>query len=242
MKSLFLLSLAIFLPCFLHAQKAIMKNEKDSASYAVGIVEGEQLLQKMMQGGADTIINLDLFLEGYVDRIKNQTLLSGEESQFILMRFFSKLQEQVNATQEADQEKMREKYREQKEAGEKFLLENKNKPGIKENPSGLQFKIIKKGKGDFIKFDDNVKVNYTGTFTDGTEFDSNRGQEVFEFSFTPTSFIPAWTEILQLMKPGSQYIIYVPYQLGYGEMGQEPKVPPYSALIFDIEVVSVKKP
>ncbi len=126
------------------------------------------------------------------------------------------------------------------EAEAKFLAENKTKEGVIETPSGLQYKIITEGKGEIPGENMKVKVNYTGTLLDGTQFDSSveRGTP-FEFN-TSGGVIPAWLEVSKMMPVGSKWIIYVPSSLGYGsrDMG---KIPPFSTLIFEIEMLGIDK-
>lgn len=124
-----------------------------------------------------------------------------------------------------------------REAGEAFLAENKEKAGVITTESGLQYKVIKMGKGATPTKQDRVRVHYHGTLTDGTVFDSSveRGEPA---EFGVTQVIAGWTEVLQLMPVGSKFQVYIPYQLAYGErdMGT---IKPYSALIFDIELLDI---
>ena len=123
---------------------------------------------------------------------------------------------------------------------EKFLVENKKKPNVKVTPSGLQYEVLSQGSGMRPNATDSVTVNYMGTLTDGTEFDNSykRGQPI---TFSLDRVIRGWTEGLQLMTVGSKYKFYVPYQLGYwlNEMGT---IPAGSALVFEVELLDVKKP
>jgi FKBP-type peptidyl-prolyl cis-trans isomerase len=123
-------------------------------------------------------------------------------------------------------------------AAAKFLAENGKKPGIVTTASGLQYQELQAGKGDSPKAKDSVVVNYRGTLLDGTEFDSSykRGQPA---TFEVDQVIPGWTEALQLMKPGAKWRLFVPPQLAY-DMRSRPPIPPGSALLFDVELMSVK--
>ncbi|MBS1487574.1 MAG: FKBP-type peptidyl-prolyl cis-trans isomerase [Bacteroidetes bacterium] len=124
-----------------------------------------------------------------------------------------------------------------KEAGNIFLENNKKNEGVVVLPSGLQYKIITQGAGKSPNSTANVTVHYTGTLTDGTEFDSShkRGQPA---NFGVNQVIPGWTEALQLMKEGDKWMLYVPYNLAYGERGGG-AIPPFATLVFEVELIKV---
>lgn len=212
-------------------------NEKDSASYAAGLNEGERMLQMLQQGGADTIISQDLFLAGMIDFMTKSPRLTSEAAQMVLQSYFGKYQAALEEVNRRQEEEMRKIFEVNKEKSELFLAENKKKAVVTTTTSGLQYEIVKKGKGKNIKIGDKLKVHYTGKLTDGSLVDSSREGEPYEFELAAEGLIPGWIEALQLMKSGSQYLIYIPYDLGYGEMGKEPQVPPYSVLVFDIEII-----
>lgn len=130
------------------------------------------------------------------------------------------------------------KIEEQKRTGQNFLNENKAKEGVKVTGSGLQYKVVTQGKGKQPTASDNVTVHYVGTLIDGTEFDSSvkRGQPA---TFGLSQVISGWTEGLQLMHEGDKYIFYLPYDLGYGERGAGGQIPPFSTLIFEVELIKV---
>lgn len=124
--------------------------------------------------------------------------------------------------------------------GKAFLEANKTKPGVVTLVSGLQYKIIKEGKGAKPSFNDLVTVHYAGTLIDGTEFDSSykRGQPT---SFPVGAVIPGWVEALQMMPLGSTWELYIPSQLAYGTRGAPPFIGPNSVLIFKVELLDIKK-
>jgi FKBP-type peptidyl-prolyl cis-trans isomerase FklB len=129
-----------------------------------------------------------------------------------------------------------------KAAGEKFLADNKTKPGIVALTNGLQYKIITAGKGSSPKAEDSVTVNYRGTLIDGTEFDSSykRGQPA---TFRVGGVIPGWTQALQLMKPGAKWELFIPSELAYGENPPPNSgIGPNSTLVFEIELLSIATP
>lgn len=123
-------------------------------------------------------------------------------------------------------------------AGEEFLAANAKRPEVKTTPSGLQYEVVKEGQGERPQATSKVRVHYTGKLIDGKVFDSSveRGEPL---EFELNRVIRGWQEGLQLMTPGSKYILYIPYNLGYGERGAGDLIPPYSALIFEVELLSI---
>jgi FKBP-type peptidyl-prolyl cis-trans isomerase FklB len=126
-----------------------------------------------------------------------------------------------------------------KAAGRKFLEENRQKPGVVTLPSGLQYRVVKEGKGAKPGPRSLVKTHYRGTLIDGTVFDSSydRGEPV---SFGVNQVIRGWTEALQLMSPGSIWELYLPYEIAYGEDGAPPDIGPCETLIFQVELISFR--
>ena len=127
-----------------------------------------------------------------------------------------------------------------KEAGTKFLAENKSREGVKETASGLQYVVEKEGEGPQPTATDEVTVHYTGRLLDGTVFDSSvqRGEPA---TFPLNRVIPGWTEGVQLMKEGAKYTFFIPSDLAYGAQGVPNAIPPHSTLIFDVELKKVGK-
>ena len=136
---------------------------------------------------------------------------------------------------------MEQKYGKNREEGEKFLAENAKKEGVKTLPgSKVQYKVIKEGTGEKPQATSKVKVNYEGKLVDGTVFDSSYKRNkpaVFECN----RVIPGWTQALTNMPVGSTWEIYIPYELGYGIRGAGEKIPPFSTLIFKVELLSIEK-
>ena len=141
-------------------------------------------------------------------------------------------------------EKIKEKamvaqYADNKEAGEKFLAENKTKEGVQTTPSGLQYKDINEGKGEVPTAESKVKVHYKGTLIDGTEFDSSYKRNE-PTTFRANQVIKGWTEALTMMPVGSKWELYIPQDLAYGsrDSGQ---IKPFSALVFEVELIEIEK-
>ena len=132
-----------------------------------------------------------------------------------------------------------EKAKTEIEAGKKFLEQNKLRPGVKTTASGLQYEVITEGTGIKPTTVDTFVVHYRGTLLNGTEFDASykRNQPL---TYPMTQVIPGWTEGLQLMAVGSKYKLYIPYNLGYGVMGQG-QIPGGATLVFELELLEVKK-
>jgi peptidyl-prolyl cis-trans isomerase len=199
----------------------------DKVSYALGIGIGRQLSQ---MGAAD--LNIDDFAQAIKDVIAGDLKLGDAEAQQIVQEFFAKQEEKQKA-------EAAEKGKAAKQEGEKFLAENGKKEGVITTASGLQYQVLREGNGQSPKATDTVECHYEGTLIDGTKFDSSydRGQTA---TFPLNQVIAGWTEGLQLMKEGGKYRFFIPYELGYGERGAGASIPPFSTLVFDVELVSVK--
>ncbi|MBD1395939.1 FKBP-type peptidyl-prolyl cis-trans isomerase [Pontibacter sp. JH31] len=148
------------------------------------------------------------------------------------------VQEAMMALQQEMQQKQGAKGSENQQAGEAFLAENKNKDGVKTLPSGLQYQVLQEGSGKSPSASDKVTTHYHGTLIDGTVFDSSyeRGQPA---TFPVNGVIAGWTEALQLMKEGAKWRLFIPANLAYGSQGAGDAIGPNSALIFDVELISV---
>ncbi|MCX7954208.1 MAG: FKBP-type peptidyl-prolyl cis-trans isomerase [Bacteroidales bacterium] len=212
----------VFLSCN-NKKELSLKKEQDSLSYAFGVY----IASNMKQEALDTIINSDLFIKGFSDVIGNvNPQLTSDQAIKCIQNFYTRIQEKENKAT--------------REEGEKFLSENAKKEGIVTLPSGLQYKVIKEGKGKVPKLKDKVKVSYVGKLLNGHVFDSISAEKPLTLEIGD-DIIPAWREILQLMPVGSKYQIFVPYQLGYGEKGLPGLIPPFSTIIFEIELLEILK-
>ena len=132
-------------------------------------------------------------------------------------------------------------YGPNREAGQKFLAENAKKDSVITTASGLQYKVLVKGEGEVPQMTDKVQVHYEGRLIDGTVFDSSRKHGDKPTEFLPSQVIKGWTEALTMMPVGSKWQLFIPYQLAYGERNAG-QIKPYSALIFDVELIGIDKP
>lgn len=200
----------------------------DKLSYALGLGIGRQLAQ---MGASE--LDIDDFATAIKDVIGGERLkMSNSEAQRIVEQYFAEKEQKLRAEQE-------EKGKAAKTAGEEYLAQNSKKDGVVTLPSGLQYKVLKEGNGKKPKATDKVKCHYEGFLVDGTVFDSSvqRGEPA---TFGLQQVIAGWTEGLQLMQEGAKYRFFIPYMLGYGASGAGQSIPPYSALIFDVELIEVK--
>ena len=202
-------------------QGAGLKTINDSASYAIGVSVASFYKQQGI-----TNINTALVSRAINDVLGGKKKLLDEEACNAVV---TKLMNSVQAT----------KSKPTIESGMAFLAKNKTRPEVKTTASGIQYEVITEGTGAKPLVVDSVTVNYKGTLIDGTEFDNSytRGEPI---TFPLNRVIPGWTEGLQLMSVGSKYKLYIPYTLAYGSNDQGP-IPGGSALIFEVELLDVKK-
>ena len=257
--------------CIYKVKTITLKNQSDSINYAFGYMNGEDIYRYVLlmdttgQLTKDLIVNIN---KGLKMNVRNPQLVNmgeqigknikaqeaegliGEPSlvtDFMLIKqgFINGLlgyEEQMDGTEAGEyiQNTMNYiKYGNVKEDGEKFLTENALKEGVKVTESGLQYEVLKMGKGKKPSATDKVKVHYHGTLIDGTVFDSSveRGEPT---SFGLNQVIKGWTEGLQLMPVGSKFRFYIPQELGYGAQAAG-SIPPYSTLIFEVELLGIEK-
>ena len=257
--------------CIYKVKTIALNTQNDSINYAFGYLNGDEIARYVLlldttgQLTKDFITNIN---KGLKSTVKNPQIVNmgeqigknikaqeaqgliGEPSlatDFVLIKqgFINGLlgfTEQMDGTQAGEyiQNTMNTiKYGTVKEDGEKFLAENALKEGVTTTESGLQYEVIKMGKGKKPAATDRVKVHYHGTLTDGTVFDSSveRGEPT---SFGLNQVIKGWTEGLQLMPVGSKFRFYIPQELGYGAQAAG-SIPPYSTLIFEVELLSIEK-
>ena len=197
-------------------------NEIDSVSYAVGM----NIANSLKSGGIDTL-NYEIFTEAIKDIIiHNHAAMDGQLSNTVINNYVAKAKAAKMELMTAE--------------GRAFLSENAKKKGVVSLPSGLQYKIIKEGNGDIPTSGQTVKTNYKGTLINGKQFDSSydRGQPA---TFGVNQVIAGWTEALKLMPVGSQWELYIPHNLAYGERAMGANIPAYSTLIFTLELLEIVK-
>ena len=192
----------------------------DKFCYGLGMGIGQNLLSMGIKD-----MNVEDFVKGIKDVLSGaKTEMSHTEAQKVVNEHFQKL------AQEA--------YAQNKASGEAFLAENAKKTGVVTLPSGLQYEVINEGSGKKPSAADKVQCHYEGTLIDGTIFDSSikRGEPAV---FGVNQVIKGWVGALQLMQEGAKWRLYIPYDMAYGEHGAGEMIPPFSALIFDVELIKV---
>ena len=213
--------------------KGIEAGMKKNAKYAelegIGTNIGQSLKAQKETGlfnNENITVNIELIKQGLINGLFGFEQMSAQEAETY-----------INTTMQYLEEKKNEAlYAENRLAGEAFLADNKGKAGVVTTESGLQYKVIKAGKGNKPVETDRVKVKYKGTLIDGTEFDSSAEP----ITFGVTQVIKGWTEVLQLMPVGSVWEVYIPQELAYGTQNTG-LIQPYSALIFNVELVGIEK-
>nr|MBP7471957.1 FKBP-type peptidyl-prolyl cis-trans isomerase [Prevotella sp.] len=211
-------------------------DDKKKAAYYAGIQIGQQISQQMVKGinhevfGNDTTktISLKNFMAGFVTgTLGKKGVMTMEQAQMVAQMKMTAIKAKT----------MEKEYGPLKAAGAKWLANNKKKPGVVTLPSGVQYKVIKEGKGVMPKDTSTVKVNYEGKTIDGKVFDSSykRGQAI---TLKANQVIKGWTEALVHMPAGSIWEVYIPQNLAYGDREQG-NIKPFSTLIFKIELISV---
>ena len=199
----------------------------DKLSYALGIGIGSQLAGMGAKG-----LNIDDFAQAVKDVISGTPLkVDNAEAQSLVQAFFQEQEEKQRAA-------AAEAGKVAKAAGESFLAENAKKEGVVVLPSGLQYQVLKEGNGKKPSATDQVKCHYEVTLIDGTIFDSSY-QRNEPATFGLNQVIAGWTEGVQLMSEGAKYRFFIPYNLAYGERGAGAQIPPFAALVFDVELLKV---
>ena len=193
------------------------------ASYGIGLQIGQQLLESGLEGLVPEAI-----LAGLTDSLEGNMPSVPVEA---LHKALREMHERADVVRQENQKVMAAE-------GQKFLDENQKKDGVSTTESGLQFSVINQGEGAIPTRSDRVRVHYTGRLIDGTVFDSSvqRGQPA---EFPVSGVIPGWIEALTLMPVGSKWELYIPHELAYGERGAGASIPPFSTLIFEVELLEI---
>ena len=226
---------------FVRGFQEFLKHTDDPTfkAYVAGLDIASQVSGRMLPDvksrfeGTQDAINTDMFYKGFLDALHNDTTIfktiDGAGAFF-------------QATLAEDIELKNEKlYGPNREAGRAFLAENAKDTSVVVLPSGLQYKVLNAGTGDIPKATETVKVRYEGRLVDGTVFDASSRHGDQPVSFRANQVIKGWTEALTLMPVGSKWTLYIPYELAYGDKEQG-QIKPFSALIFDVELVDIDRP
>ncbi len=220
MKKFFAICLGLIFLQNINAQT--LKNQKDSISYAMGVLIAQSLKKQNI-----TDIDITVFSNAV------QESLAGGQPKLD----FNTCNKYVSDIQNREKEVQKKKNQ---AVGESFLANNAQRKGVITLPSGLQYEVLAEGSGEIPKSTDKVKVHYTGTLIDGTVFDSSvqRGEPA---TFPVTGVIKGWVEALQLMKTGSKWKLFIPHNLAYGERGAGGQIGPYATLVFEVELLAIEK-
>jgi FKBP-type peptidyl-prolyl cis-trans isomerase FklB len=206
------------------AADTAIKTDEQKFSYAIGFQIGQNLKNQKL-----TNIDVNIMSQAISDVLKDQKLKVSMED---MQKAFQAMQQKIMAERGAEGEKA-------KAAGEKFLADNKTKPGVKTLDSGIQYKVITEGTGTKPTLKDSVVAHYRGTLIDGTEFDSSykRGEPA---TFPLNGVIKGWQEVLPLMPVGSKWQVVIPSELAYGTRGAGASIGPNETLVFEIELMEIK--
>lgn len=206
-------------------------------AYMAGMQIGQQVSgdmydainNQLFAGDSTTTMSKENFLAGFIAAVEENSIVTPDSASVYVR----------TKSEEIKTKALEAKYGEYKKENEEFLVNNKTKDGIKVTESGLQYRIIKEGKGAIPTKDSRVKVHYKGTMIDGTEFDSSYERKE-PTTFRADQVIKGWTEALTMMPVGSKWELYIPQELAYGSR-EAGKIKPFSTLIFEVELISIEK-
>ena len=205
-----------------------LDNQANKASYSIGVQMGAQMAPMK------DLLNQDAIIMGFKDTISGtEPKLSAEEMQTAMQGFQKTIMDKQQAEKNAASASNGAE-------GEKFLAENKTKDGVTTTASGLQYKVVNAGTGETPKATDTVVTHYSGTLISGKVFDSSYKRNS-PATFPVNGVIKGWTEALQLMKVGAKWQLFIPADLAYGERGAGANIGPNQVLIFEIELLEIKK-
>lgn len=204
----------------------------DSLSYSIAHEIGFSMHKDSLE------INKDFFIKGFLEGIKgDSSLISKLASDDLRLRFQNMMFKKQEQKRKDEEEKLKQDAEANKKKSEEFLAENKKKPGVITTPSGLQYIVIKEGTGKSPKDEDLVTVHLKGYHMNGFEFDNTYGKEPVQMVVGQQ--IPGWKEAFKLMKEGAIYKVFISPELGWGDRGAPPQIPPGSAVYFEIELLKV---
>ena len=208
-----------------------VKTGNDSLSYAFGVNIYNSLKQDSIA------LSPELIAKGMMEAESGKAFLDNTASRGFILAYMNK---RDHAKQQKEAELNKIKYKDLIAQGDSFLQENKKKTGVVVTASGLQYKVVKMGKGPKPTASDVVRVNYVGTLINGTKFDSSydRGKPA---EFMLGGVIKGWVEGVQLMPVGSKFTFYIPAELAYGSTQASEVIKPFSTLIFDVELLDIVK-
>jgi len=235
-KTILTVAAASVLTCFAQAQTQMeLKDLKQKASYAIGTDIASNLQRQGLT------IDPKALAAGLIDGYEGKMKLTPQELKQVMDEFRAQMMAAKESKSKVDAEKMKADGEKNLKDGEAFLAANAKKEGVKTTASGLQYKVLKAGKGKSPKATDSVKVHYHGTLIDGSVFDSSveRGEPI---NFPLNGVIAGWTEGVQLMKEGDKFQFTIPPKLAYGEQGAGGKIGPNATLIFEVELLAVEPP
>ncbi len=206
------------------AQKSKLATSDDSLSYALGVAN------YMYYKGDSISINAKMFSKGLTDASRDKAIMNDTTASAFIASYM----------QRRERERLMAQYGQQIEAAKTWLSDNARHEGVITTATGLQYKVLQEGTGSTPGPEDIVKVHYTGKTIDGNKFDSSydRGEPA---QFRVSNVIRGWVEGLQLMKEGSKVMLYIPYDLAYGERGAGNVIKPFETLIFEVELLEVIK-
>lgn len=210
------------------AAETALKTDKEKLSYSLGAQIGQDIKRNEVE------IDVDVFSRAMREAISGaKAAMTEEEIRNTMQAFQQTMREKAMV-------KMQQMGEKNKKTSDEFLAANKTKEGVKTLPSGIQYQVITTGKGKKPTLKDQVVAHYTGTLIDGTEFDSSvkRGEPA---TFPLNSVIKGWQEVMPLMTVGSKWKVVIPPELGYGPRGAGQQIGPNQVLVFDIELLDVKK-
>lgn len=234
----YFLPLSVLLVAHYNAQTPQVVNRIDSVSY----LAGQNIAQSVLKDFPEA--NVELLVLGLSDAMMKRESLLQDPSNQCVMSYFQEKMQAIQAVEEAANKEaiaaVQEAGRDNREKGEAFLLENAKKKDIQVTASGLQYEVLKKGRGAKPSASSTVKVHYTGTTINGEIFDSSVERKE-PISFPLNAVIPGWTEGVQLMSVGSKYRFYIPQELAYGPSSPTELIPPFSVLIFEVELLDIEK-